>query len=100
MVGLQCKMIAEVLVKCVDDRTVNHKGDVGSLVRIAAVKSVGAWTCHDGLSYAGAQRTPLIANFCHLLTEKLDKVRTIVAHTLVRCKPYFDANDFDDAVVW
>ncbi|KAF2682125.1 hypothetical protein K458DRAFT_342479 [Lentithecium fluviatile CBS 122367] len=73
--------IAKALRIALNDYTVTERGDVGSLVRLEALSTIGtAWECGilDGSSY----EEDLHADVIRLSLEKLDKVRLRAAHVL------------------
>ncbi|MCJ1404523.1 hypothetical protein MMC11_007749 [Xylographa trunciseda] len=62
------------VLNCLQDYTVDQRGDIGSLVRFEAIEAVH--TCHKyGMLDATTQRKELIARICCLAAEKLDKLR-------------------------
>ncbi|MCJ1435609.1 hypothetical protein MMC27_004983 [Xylographa pallens] len=67
------RMETDVL-NCLQDYTVDQRGDIGSLVRFEAI--VAVHTAHIyGMLDAATQRQALVAGVCRLATEKLDKIR-------------------------
>ena len=65
--------LMKALIVCLDDYTTDQRGDVGSLVRIAAVDAVSTALKKNLLNQRDRQR--LAAKVCGLAVEKLDKVR-------------------------
>ena len=65
--------LAKALIVCLDDYTTDQRGDVGSLVRIAAVDAVSKVLKKNLLNLSDCQI--LAAKVCGLAVEKLDKVR-------------------------
>ena len=66
--------ISQSLLSCLNDYTTDQRGDVGSLVRVAAINVVhAAWHLH--LLPALNLKQELLAKICGLAVEKLDKVR-------------------------
>ena len=65
--------LTKALIVCLDDYTTDQRGDVGSLVRIAAVDAVSAVLKKKLLNLC--DRQVLAAKVCGLAVEKLDKVR-------------------------
>ena len=63
----------KALIVCLDDYTTDQRGDVGSLVRTAAIDAVSTVLKQDLLDLSGRQI--LAAKVCGLAVEKLDKVR-------------------------
>lgn len=66
--------IAEVLLSCLNDYTIDRRGDVGSLVRMEAIDAIGVALSHNLLSDLEPRRS-ILARICGLAVEKLDKVR-------------------------
>ncbi|KAL8784134.1 MAG: hypothetical protein Q9195_009158 [Heterodermia aff. obscurata] len=65
---------AETLRKCLEDHTTDQRGDIGSLVRLEAIKGLDAVLKNVTiLESRFIQR--LISKLCGLAVEKLDKVR-------------------------
>ncbi|KAL9638425.1 MAG: hypothetical protein Q9164_001558 [Protoblastenia rupestris] len=75
---LLCKLIPEGVVPalqaCLDDYTIDHRGDVGSQVRIAAIDAAGV-ALRNQLVQSSISREHMVARICSLAAEKLDKVR-------------------------
>ena len=65
--------LAKALIVCLDDYTTDQRGDVGSLVRIAAVDAFSTVLKKNLLNLS--DRQILAAKVCGLAVEKLDKVR-------------------------
>ncbi len=65
--------LVKALIVCLDDYTTDQRGDVGSLVRIAAVDAVSTVLKKNLLNLC--DRQVLAAKVCGLAVEKLDKVR-------------------------
>ena len=63
----------KALIVCLDDYTTDQRGDVGSLVRTAAIDAVSTVLKRDLLNLS--DRQILAAKVCGLAVEKLDKVR-------------------------
>ena len=63
----------KALIVCLDDYTTDQRGDVGSLVRTAAIDAVSTVLKQDLLDLS--DRQILAAKVCGLAVEKLDKVR-------------------------
>ena len=63
----------KALIVCLDDYTTDQRGDVGSLVRTAAIDAVSTVLKQDLLNLS--DRQILAAKVCGLAVEKLDKVR-------------------------
>ena len=63
----------KALIICLDDYTTDQRGDVGSLVRIAAVDAVSTALKKNLLDQR--DRQVLAAKVCGLAVEKLDRVR-------------------------
>lgn len=63
----------KALKVCLDDYTTDQRGDVGSLVRAAAVDAVSTALKRNLLNLC--DRQVLAAKVCGLAVEKLDKVR-------------------------
>ncbi|MCJ1383831.1 hypothetical protein MMC17_006945 [Xylographa soralifera] len=62
------------VLNCLQDYTVDQRGDIGSLVRFEAI--VAVHTAHSyGMFDATAQKQELVARVCGLAAEKLDKIR-------------------------
>ena len=64
----------EALTSCLDDHTIDQRGDVGSLVRLEAITVVLQAVDSSSLQEPGACQV-LAAAICPLTVEKLDKVR-------------------------
>ena len=63
------------ILRCLDDFTIDQRGDVGSLVRVEAVAAVETiW--QQRLLVTPEMRRPLAAKVAGLAVEKLDKVRS------------------------
>ena len=67
------RSLTKALIVCLDDYTTDQRGDVGSLVRIAAVDAVSTVLKNNLLNLH--DRQVLAAKVCGLAVEKLDKVR-------------------------
>lgn len=65
--------LMKALIFCLDDYTTDQRGDVGSLVRIAAVDAVSTVLKNNLLNLS--ERQLFAAKVCGLAVEKLDKVR-------------------------
>ena len=66
--------ITQAIAASLQDYTNDQRGDVGSLVRIEAIKTVhAAW--RYGLLNGKDEHRDLLALLCGLAVEKLDKVR-------------------------
>ena len=65
--------LMKALIVSLDDYTTDQRGDVGSLVRIAAVDAVSTVLKKNLLKLP--DRQILAAKICGLAVEKLDKVR-------------------------
>ncbi|MCJ1477614.1 hypothetical protein MMC13_006287 [Lambiella insularis] len=62
------------ILKCLQDYTVDERGDVGSLVRFEAIAAVH--TAHEcGVLNSAERKQDIIARVCGLAAEKLDKIR-------------------------
>ena len=62
------------LLNCLQDYTVDERGDIGSLVRFEAIVAVhAAYRC--GMFLTATQKLELVARVCSLAAEKLDKIR-------------------------
>ncbi len=66
--------IAQTLESCLQDYSVDRRGDIGSLVRLEAIDAVGVALSHNLLSDPNSRKS-LLARVCCLAAEKLDKVR-------------------------
>ncbi|KAL9117901.1 MAG: hypothetical protein Q9187_005556 [Circinaria calcarea] len=71
--GVMTESISNVLSNSLEDYTIDQRGDVGSLVRIEAIRVVQVALQHDLLDEATKQR--LVSRVVGLAVEKLDKVR-------------------------
>lgn len=69
------------LLGCLDDYTIDERGDVGSLIRIEATKTASA-ALEAQLIRNAMQRQLVVAKICGLAVEKLDKVRFQAAQCL------------------
>ena len=67
------RSLVKALMVCLDDYTTDQRGDVGSLVRFAAVDAVSTVLKKNLLNLR--DRQVLGAKVCGLAVEKLDKVR-------------------------
>ena len=67
------EFISNVLSNSLEDYTIDQRGDVGSLVRIEAIRVVQAALQNDLLDDTMTQR--LVSRVVGLAVEKLDKVR-------------------------
>ena len=87
-IGLPTALI-QAIKGCLEDYTVDQRGDVGSLVRVEAIEIVLlAWqSCTLDLSIG----RDLFASIVGLAAEKLDKVRSRAWHCL--CGIYAVKND-------
>lgn len=65
--------LSNALEACLVDYTIDQRGDVGSLVRIEAIKAVATVLRKNLVSLPNRQT--LAAKICGLAVEKLDKVR-------------------------
>ena len=65
--------LMKALIVCLADYTTDQRGDVGSLVRTAAVDAVSTVLKRNLLNLC--DRQVLAAKVCGLAVEKLDKVR-------------------------
>jgi hypothetical protein len=73
--------ISNALHIALNDYTTTERGDVGSLVRLEALSTIGtAW--NSGLINGSKLQDQLHADVLRLSLEKLDKIRTRAAHTL------------------
>ncbi|KAL9124621.1 MAG: hypothetical protein Q9217_006060 [Psora testacea] len=90
-----CKVIPEEVVSalqvCLDDYTNDHRGDVGSLVRTAAIDTAGL-ALRKRLVPKVA-RAHIVARICALAAEKLDKVRYHAATCLQTSWNFLDLYD-------
>ena len=66
--------IADILLSCLNDYTIDRRGDIGSLVRLEAIDAIGLALSHHLLSALEPRRS-ILARICGLAVEKLDKVR-------------------------
>ena len=73
--------VVAALQLCLDDYTTDHRGDVGSLVRIAAIEAAGL-ALRKQLVRPPIAREHMVARICALAAEKLDKVRYQAAQCL------------------
>ena len=64
----------EALLRCLKDHTTDQRGDVGSLVRLDAIRGVAA-IIKRGIRFPLSDLKRLISRLCGLAVEKLDKVR-------------------------
>ncbi|KAL9102693.1 MAG: hypothetical protein Q9163_002184 [Psora crenata] len=80
-----CQVIPEEVIAalqvCLDDYTNDHRGDVGSLVRVAAIDAAGL-VLRKRLVRSSVAREHIVARICALAVEKLDKVRYNAAKCL------------------
>ena len=65
--------LQHALKSCLNDYTINERGDVGSFVRIEAIEGVATVLRKSLLGLRDRQE--LAAKICGLAVEKLDKVR-------------------------
>ncbi|MCJ1288334.1 hypothetical protein MMC26_007689 [Xylographa opegraphella] len=63
-----------VILNCLQDYTIDQRGDIGSLVRFEAIVTVHTVHKH-GMLVTTRQRQELVARVCSLAAEKLDKIR-------------------------
>lgn len=63
----------EALLRCLKDHTTDQRGDIGSLVRLEAIRGVAA-VVKRGMHFLSDLKG-LISKVCGLAVEKLDKVR-------------------------
>ena len=66
--------VVPALQACLDDYMIDHRGDVGSQVRIAAIDAAGV-ALRNQLVQSSISREYMVARLCSLAAEKLDKVR-------------------------
>lgn len=87
--------IIDALHIALNDYTITERGDVGSLVRTAALGSVGAGWAAGTLQPEGSEmHQEVYADVCRLSLEKLDKIRGVAARTLrIRFPPPFEMSD-------
>ena len=64
----------KTLQKCLGDHTTDQRGDIGSLVRLEAIKGLDAILKRGTIPEYRMIQT-LISKLCGLAVEKLDKVR-------------------------
>ena len=84
------KRIWSILTNCLDDYTVDSRGDVGSWIRMAACESLLPIFKHA--SQQDVRVT--IGKLLRLSVEKMDKVRTVAGRTLCDLIPQWtDAED-------
>ncbi|KAI9842650.1 MAG: hypothetical protein M1837_007017 [Sclerophora amabilis] len=76
--GVVTSDIAEVLICCLDDYTIDSRGDVGSWLRYAALNAVSVMSrtglLHDDVHVTQMEKA-LLSRVIRLAAEKLDKVR-------------------------
>ena len=60
--------------KCLEDHTTDQRGDIGSLVRLEAIKGLDAVLKRGTISNFPVIQT-LVSKLCGLAVEKLDRVR-------------------------
>ena len=65
--------MTQKIVSCLDDRTIDQRGDIGSKVRIGAIKACAVLL--ERRLKSEDERQTIIAKLGGLATEKLDKVR-------------------------
>ena len=70
----------DMIELCLNDYTIDQRGDVGSKVRIEAINTVSIILKHNLLSVD--ERRDLAVRVCGLAVEKLDKVRSQAIHCL------------------
>ncbi|CAI6332532.1 unnamed protein product [Periconia digitata] len=76
-----CDHIAKAMHIAVNDYTTTERGDIGALVRLEALSTIGvAW--ETGLLQGSAYEEQLHADILRLSLEKLDKIRLRAAQTL------------------
>lgn len=66
--------IAVALLSCLNDYTIDRRGDIGSLVRLEAIDAVRVALFHNLLLDLEPRRS-ILARICGLAVERLDKVR-------------------------
>ena len=71
--GLQCET-ARALQDCLGDHTTDQRGDIGSLVRLEAIKAVDS-LLKEGDDQVALGMETLLFKICGLAVEKLDRVR-------------------------
>ena len=64
----------KTLQNCLEDHTTDQRGDIGSLVRLEAIKGLDAALKRATIPDSRVIQT-LISKLCGLAVEKLDKVR-------------------------
>ena len=69
-----CVRTATILKSCLEDYTVDQRGDIGSLVRLEAIDAVGSALQHDHLQDCKVRQL-ILGRICGLAVERLDKVR-------------------------
>ena len=73
--------ILDAIQECLDDYTIDQRGDIGSLVRMEAIATAQTAIEKDVVLNI-SQRQAMIAKICGLAVEKLDKVRLMAARCL------------------
>ena len=82
--------IWSILTSCLDDYTVDSRGDVGSWIRMAACESLVSIFKHTSQEEVRVT----IGKLLRLSVEKMDKVRTVAGRTLCVLIPQWtDAED-------
>ena len=76
--------ISYTLLACLQDHTIDQRGDIGSQVRIEAIKAVQAMVEY-GMLEKDENATRLLAHVVGLAVEKLDKVRAQAWLCLQKC---------------
>ncbi|KAL8709890.1 MAG: hypothetical protein Q9220_005506 [cf. Caloplaca sp. 1 TL-2023] len=71
--GVETTQIDQALLDCLDDYTITAQGDVGSNVRIQALKMLNAGGIP--MQWSGDDSMQILGRICGLAVEKLDKVR-------------------------
>ncbi|KAL8946606.1 MAG: hypothetical protein Q9222_007019 [Ikaeria aurantiellina] len=85
--GLEMTQIDQALLDCLDDYTITAQGDVGSTVRIQALKMLNARG--NPKKWSDKYRMQVFGRICGLAVEKLDKVRPY-AWAFIRCQGGFE----------
>ena len=66
--------MATIILNCLQNYTIDQRGDVGSLVRFEAIVAV-----HNAHRYSildsATKKQELVAQVCRLAAEKLDRIR-------------------------
>ena len=65
--------LSQALHACLNDYTIDRRGDIGSLIRLEAIDATAVVLKKDLLSIS--ERRAMAARICGLAVEKLDKIR-------------------------